>query len=1173
MTHSASAAGRNGSIEPALADLVEELTARLQAGEALDEEACLRAHPQFAAQLRELLPALRVMADASRPGPGSLPDRADTAGPPAGGTLGDFRIVREVGRGGMGVVYEAEQLSLGRRVALKVLPFAATLDERQLQRFKNEARAAASLHHEHIVPVYFVGSERGVHFFAMQFIDGLTLAQVLERQRQGGAAPAGGEPTTDYPPPPAPAAGVADTAPQAQATTEPAPRDPAYFRRVAEWGVQAAEALEHAHQLGIVHRDIKPGNLMLDGQGKLWVTDFGLARLGADSGLTGTGDLLGTLRYMSPEQAQAKRVVLDHRSDVYSLGVTLYELLTGQPAVGGSSREEILRQILFAEPRRPRQLNRAIPLDLETIILTASAQEPERRYATAQKLAEDLRHWLEDKPIQARRPRLPERARRWARRHPALVRSVVVGVLVAAAVLAGSVGWVVRDLSARQAVAEEKVREALAVLEPGLRQGNPHAADVVRAARQAEAHLASGLLGPSLRQRAEELLADLAMLAKLEQTRLDQAAVRKGGGFDQPGADPAYADAFREYRIDVLTLSPREAAARIRGRAIAAHLVAALDNWARARKAGGQRWHQLLEVARQADAERDEWREALREWLARGGQKERLAKLAVRARLEEVPAPTLDFLGRALSSSGDVEAAVAVLRTGQRRYPADFWLNHDLGLALTKVQPPRLDEAIGYVRAALALRPESPAVHHNLGFALHTKGQTEEAIACYRQALRLQKDYAHAHTGLGSALCEQGKLDEAVASHREALRLKPDLPEAYHNLGIALRRQGKLGEAVACYREALRLKKDFPDAHTNLGVALRAQGKVEDAIAAYREAIRLKNDFAMAHYNLGNALAQKGQLDEAIAAYREATRLKDYPDAQSCLGSALLDKGRLEEAIAAYREAIRLKRDHNDAHYNLGIALGLQGKLDEAVAAYREAIRLKPDLADAHCNLGHTLRDQGRFADALASLQRGHQLGSRDPAWRYPSAQWVQQCERLLKLDRQLAAALSGEKPPADAAERIALAEFCLLTCKKCSAAAARLYEEAFAIEPERAGDQPSPARYSAARAAALAGCGQGKDAEKLDAKARARLRQRALDWLRAEVATRRKALERDRSKAAGVQRQLQHWLNDPTFAGVRGAQALAGLPEGERPAWRELWAQVAQLLHQAQGKETPTPK
>src|SRR5262249_27765563 len=193
--------------------------------------------------------------------------------------------LREVGRGGMGVVYEAEQISLGRRVALKVLPFAATMDARQLQRFLNEARAAATLHHAHVVPVYAVGQERGVHYYAMQFVDGQTLADLIAR-------PSGRQEQAHK-----------DTVPVAAVTTQSAPRARAFFRRAAEWGIQAAEALDHSHQLGIVHRDIKPGNLMIDHQGKLWVTDFGLARTGADSNLTMTGDLLGTLRYMSPEQA------------------------------------------------------------------------------------------------------------------------------------------------------------------------------------------------------------------------------------------------------------------------------------------------------------------------------------------------------------------------------------------------------------------------------------------------------------------------------------------------------------------------------------------------------------------------------------------------------------------------------------------------------------------------------------------------------------------------------------------------------------------------------------------------------------------------------------------------------------------------------------------------------
>src|SRR5262249_31366213 len=202
------------------------------------------------------------------------------------GVLGDFRILREVGRGGMGVVYEAEQVSLNRRVALKVLPLAATLDPRQLERFRHEARAAALLHHPHVVPVHGVGCERGVHYYAMQLIDGCSLAVVIDVLR--GGDPDGREP--------ADAPGAAPTRPLAALSTVPLRRGRAHFRRVAELVVQAADALEYAHAMGVVHRDVKPANLLLDAGGNVWVTDFGLARLGEGPGLTVSGDLLGTLR-------------------------------------------------------------------------------------------------------------------------------------------------------------------------------------------------------------------------------------------------------------------------------------------------------------------------------------------------------------------------------------------------------------------------------------------------------------------------------------------------------------------------------------------------------------------------------------------------------------------------------------------------------------------------------------------------------------------------------------------------------------------------------------------------------------------------------------------------------------------------------------------------------------
>ena len=204
--------------------------------------------------------------------------------------------------------------------------------------------------------------------------------------------------------------------------------------------MQAAEALEHAHGLGVLHRDVKPANLLVDARGHLWVTDFGLARFQGNNELTLTGDLLGTLRYMSPEQALAKRGVVDHRTDIYSLGTTLFELLTLRPAFDGRDRQELLRQIALEEPTAPRRLDPSLPRDLETIVLKAMAKEPDGRYSAAEELADDLRRFLEDKPIRARRPTFPEQAAKWARRHRRPLMAAAV-VLVLAGAVGGALLW------------------------------------------------------------------------------------------------------------------------------------------------------------------------------------------------------------------------------------------------------------------------------------------------------------------------------------------------------------------------------------------------------------------------------------------------------------------------------------------------------------------------------------------------------------------------------------------------------------------------------------------------------------------------------------------------------------------------------------------------------------
>jgi eukaryotic-like serine/threonine-protein kinase len=375
--------------------------------------------------------------------------------------LGDFRIIREIGRGGMGVVYEAEQVSLGRKVALKVLPQQALAGSSNLQRFRLEARAAARLHYTNIVPVFGVGEQNGLHYYAMQFIAGEGLDVVFSKLRAGASS----EPTVTVSaihgllsgqfPAPSESGGAGSAAGPSDATgpivgtrtasgakvviaREPLPKVPGsersdplepsakqaaatYERSIARVGLQVAEALAYAHSQGILHRDIKPSNLLLDASGTVWVTDFGLAKAEGSDALTQTGDLVGTLRYMAPERFDGWS---DPRSDFYALGVTLYELLTLHLLFEEPNRARLIKRVTHELPQAPRNLQPKIPRDLETIVLKAIAKEPGHRYASAEEMAEDLRRFLADRPIKARRSSGAERLWRWSRRNPALAVSL-----------------------------------------------------------------------------------------------------------------------------------------------------------------------------------------------------------------------------------------------------------------------------------------------------------------------------------------------------------------------------------------------------------------------------------------------------------------------------------------------------------------------------------------------------------------------------------------------------------------------------------------------------------------------------------------------------------------------------------------------------------------------------
>jgi len=544
-----------------------------------------------------------------------------------------------------------------------------------------------------------------------------------------------------------------------------------------------------------------------------------------------------------------------------------------------------------------------------------------------------------------------------------------------------------------------------------------------------------------------------------------------------------------------------------------------------------------------------------------------------------------------------------VLREALRRYPGDVWLNYTLAqgqerqnrreeairyymaarslgpntahaLAHALAQRGEMDQAIAVFQDLVRLRPNDAAHVACLGATLKDRGRSQEAnavleaaIAASRTAIVLKPDSPHAHNALGSILEKQDKLSEAIIEYREALRLKPDLPNAHRNLGNVLRMQGNLDETIAAYREALRLEPDYPEAHNNLGNALGDQGKLDEAIAEYRAALRIKPNLPETLANLGRDLAAQGKLDEATTAYREALRLKpDFPEAHRNVGASLGEHGRLDEAIAELREALRLKPDDPLTHSSLGAAFANKGNVDAAIVEYREALRITPDLPEPHANLGIAFRSLGEFAEAMAELRKAHTLAQRNPSL-------AQRIERELtatackaSLVARLPVILAGKAKLSDAVETLGFAQLCY--DKKLHGASARLWSEAFQAQPNLAGYMQAQNRYNAACAAALAGCGQGKDDPPLDDATKTRWRKQAIDWLKADLAAWSKLLDSGpRQARQAMSGTLQHWKTDTDLAGLRDPAALAKLSTDEQTACRALWAEVDALLTKASAR------
>ncbi len=727
-------------------------------------------------------------------------------------------------------------------------------------------------------------------------------------------------------------------------------KSPAYLGSVANLGVQAAEALEHAHQQGIVHRDIKPSNLLLDTQGHLWITDFGLAYCQTDTAqtLTMPGDLLGTVRYMSPEQALAKRVVIDHRTDIYSLGVTLYELLTLEPAFTGQDRQELLRQIAFEEPRPPRRLNDAIPTDLETIVLKATAKEPGDRYASAEELAEDLGRFLENKPIQAKPPTLLDRATKWCRRHRSVVVAAVALLVMAVAGLTVSTVLVWRE----QGRTEEALAQAQASFQIADRQ-RKRAEENFQHARDAVDRMLT---------EAAEKLANVPHMEQVRRALLEDALEFYQGFLEERSDDPAVRHETGRAYIRV------------------AEIAGLLGRSTRAEEAYRQAITALDELSAEFPSV-PEYRADLAHalfWLG----------VLMKNEIQDKPA-ALELYRR----SFELRAQLVAEFPAEPEYRRGLAHTHtDLGLVLSDLG--RYEEAIPELRQGVTIRkkvvadfPDVPEYRNELAHAvtwlgsrLMPLGQLEEAELNLRQAVALrqeliigvpdappdfQSDLAHAKQYLSKLLMATGRAEEAVQEIEQAIGVLEELVEQFPNVAEYQRLLGNCCEQLAILLLAEGSKQ------RGLETLRRSLALRQALVANFPSVPQYRKDLIWATQHVGTSLRNAGDPDAAEEAHREtlnvfeklAAQFPDTPEyhlalsrihADSALTAAthpnLKNADHLRKAVEAYRQAIYSQ--------------------EKLVAGFPDERRRRDRLANMYAQFGHMLADAKRPDEAAAAFRQ-----------------------------------------------------------------------------------------------------------------------------------------------------------------------------------------------------------
>jgi serine/threonine protein kinase/tetratricopeptide (TPR) repeat protein len=896
-----------------------------------------------------------------------------------GSVIGPYKLLEQIGEGGMGSVWMAQQTEpVKRLVAVKLIK--AGMDTKQvIARFGAERQALALMDHANIARVLDAGTTAaGRPYFVMDLVKGVPITRYCDVTRYCD-----------------------------EHRLTP--------RQRLELFLPVCQAVQHAHQKGIIHRDLKPSNVLVaqyDGRPVPKVIDFGVAKaagpqLTEKTLVTGFGAIVGTLEYMSPEQAEVNQLDIDTRSDIYSLGVLLYELLTGGPPFTRRESEqggvlEMLRMIREQEPTRPSaklstadglptlaadrgtepgRLPRLVRGELDWIVMKALEKDRNRRYETANGFALDVERYLADETVLACPPSAGYRLRKFARRNKAGL-AVAALVLFFLVLLGTGIGWAVRDRAARQSRTGAQADLILADVEQlEIDQKWPEA---LAAARRAQAAVVGGEADAATAQRVRDRLTDLEFIDRLEQIRM-QRGTTIASMINTAETDRAYAAAFRDYGIDVETLAVETSVERLKARPkLAIPIAAALDDWVHFQaplsegdSAGRQR---LLVVARGIDPE--PLRDRMRSTPGPPSPEERdeLRRLAESINVRAHHPATLFSLTFNLQKAQFPDLALRILRDAVLVYPGDYWLNVHLGVVLA-LQKDRVG-AVRFFTAAVSIRPNATSPRRMLGLTLQTQMRLDEAAAVYREVIRLDPKDDATRQRLCKILREQKKLDEAVAGCEEAIAHNPTAAWAYLELGHTLRAQKKLEAAGACYRKVIELDPTNAAARQAFGWILREQGKLDEAAAWLKAATARDPNATWAHRDLGSALRQQGKLGEAVASYHRAIELSpEFAENYEELGFALQQQGKPSEAIAAHEKVLSLAPRGDRAHKNLAWLLTTcpdprfrdPGR---AVALARKAVELAPKNGACATTLGVAYYRAGDWKAAITALERS--MGLRD---------------------------------------------------------------------------------------------------------------------------------------------------------------------------------------------------